>query len=209
MPTPKVHYVLGKNVGSNVNKEFAQQALDIMNKYVANNCLHDKFMLRYVNDIHNVEGKQVANKEEAYVAYLANAPYALDLRWYRPKLPSSVIGYTFNWLDGLDEDECYNQPTPQCPTETKIYSNTSIISGYTAGDYAAHLTHESSHQARARGFTHWNQFDGTFPYEIGYAMDDCVNAPTGKTLRNEQRAPSAFRRTMEAHKRHEQSLLFH
>jgi len=187
-----------------VNLKFAQQALDIMNENVVNNCLHDKFMNRHAPSIKNVEGPQVKDKEEAYLSYIANAPYALDLRWYSKRF-SNVIGYTYNWLDGMDLDKCYNKPTPACPTETKIYSNTNIISGFSAGDYAAHLAHELSHQARARGFVHWTQFDGTFPYEIGYSMDDCVNAPKGKSLRNEQRAPSKYKRAMQLHKSLEQN----
>lgn len=196
---------MGTNIGSNVDKVFAQNALDIMNKFVANGCLHDKFLKRSITSLKNVEGPQINDKEKAFQAYLANAPYALDLRWY--KQSGNVIGYTYNWLDGLDEDDCYNQAKEVCPTETKIYSNTSIISDYTPGDYGAHLTHESSHQARARGFVHWTVFDGSFPYEIGYAMDDCVNAPTGKSVAQEQRSISKFRRTMIAHEKHEKEVL--
>jgi hypothetical protein len=180
-----------------VDRVFAQKAVDIMNRHVASGCLKEKFQKRSVTSLHNVEGVQVKTKEEAYNKFLANAPYKLDLRWYKKSF-SNVIGYTYNWLDGMDADRCYNKSSPQCPTETKIYSNTNIISGYSAGDYAAHLIHELSHQARAGGFVHWTVFDGSTPYEIGYAMDDCVYAPA-KGMKQEQRAPSKFKKTMQLH----------
>ena len=207
-PTPeaqKIGYTIG-SYGPGVTKKFSDDAVAIMNKYVENGCLHDAFMARKVTSLTNVEGKQVANKEEAYQAYVANMPYSLDLHWYSKRF-SNVIGYTYNWLDGLDQSKCYNKPTPVCPTETKIYSNTNIIGGYSPGDYAAHLVHESSHQARARGFVHWTVFDGSVPYEIGYAMDDCVNGFGVKSFAQEQRAPSKFKRTQIAHMKHEKELL--
>lgn len=178
-----------------------------MNEHVASGCLKEKFMLRSLTSLKNVEGPQIKDKEAAFDAFLANGPYPLDVHVYRPRFPSNVIGYTYNWYDGLDQEKCYNKATPVCPTETRIYSNTRIISGFSAGDYAAHLTHETSHQARARGFVHWTVFDGSFPYEVGYAMDDCVYAPKSRSLRNEQRLPSPFRKAMEIHKREEKSKL--
>ena len=177
-----------------------------MNKLVASGCLKQKFMARNLTSLKNVEGPLIKQKEQAIDAFIAGAPYAIDVRWYKKSF-SNVIGYTYNWYDGMDDESCYNNDTPVCPPETRVWSNTNIISGYSAGDYAAHLTHEVSHQARARGFVHWTVFDGSFPYEVGYAMDDCVNSPTVKSLKQFQRAPSKFKKTQEIHKRHEIELL--
>ena len=54
--TPKIYFTLGTDIGPNVNKKFAQDALDIINKHVASGCLHDKFMLRSLTSLKNVEG---------------------------------------------------------------------------------------------------------------------------------------------------------
>lgn len=173
-PRPGNIFVILGEIGPNVNQAKAEAAIAIMNKYAANGCLHEKFLKRNITSLHNVEGPQVKTKEEAYQRYMAGAPYKLDLRWYSKRF-SKTIGYTYNWLDGMDLEKCYNKPTPVCPTETKIYSNTNIIGDYSPGDYAAHLTHELSHQARAGGFVHWTEFDGTAVYELGHAMQDCVD----------------------------------
>lgn len=175
-PTPidgSIKFRLGSGTGSNVDKIKAQRAIDIMNKFVNNGCLLEKFLARSVTSLKNVEGPQVKNKREAYNRFIAGAPYDLDLRWYS-KWGSNVIGYTYNWIDGYDADKCYNKEKPVCKSETKIYSNTNIISGYSSGDYAAHLIHEISHQARTGGFVHWTVHSGSGPYEFGGAMQDCV-----------------------------------
>lgn len=197
-----IKFRLGSGTGSNVDKIKAQRAIDIMNKFVNNGCLLEKFMARSVTSLKNVEGHQVKNKTEAYNRFLAGAPYDLDIRFYTKKF-SKVIGYTYNWLDGYDADKCYNKETPVCKSETKIYSNTNIVYNYSSGDLAAHWTHELSHQARAGGFVHWTVFNGSGPYELGYSMDDCVNAPTARSIRSEQVAPSNFFKSTQLHLKEE------
>lgn len=160
---------MGPNIGSSVDRKIAQKALDELNRIYKSGCLKKEFLARPITSLHNVEGKQVKTKSAAWDLYTKNAPYPLDIRWYSKR--GRTVGYTYVWLGGKD---CHRKPG--CQTETRVYSNTRIIGKYSAASYAAHLSHELSHQARAGGFVHWTKFNGSVPYEMGHAAKKCFKA---------------------------------
>lgn len=159
-PNGKVLVELGE-LGPNVNRAFAQKALDYINVAYASGCLQKEFLKYQFVSLNNIDGKRVQSKQEAYNRYVANAPYNLDLRWYSSKL-SKTVGYTYVYKDGEDSG----------PTETKIYSNTKYMAS--AADYAMHLVHELSHQARAGGFVHYTVFEGSIPYGLSDILESCL-----------------------------------
>jgi len=160
-PIPQgVLATIGKDTGSNVDRNFAQGALDELNRVVASGCVRTEFTKGSVTSLHNIDGKQVQTKIEAYERFVAGAPYALDLRWYSKF--GKTVGYTYTYKDAAEKG----------PSETRIYSNTRMMG--TKQDHAAHLAHELSHQARAGGFVHWTVHQGSTPYEIGNAVDRCL-----------------------------------
>jgi hypothetical protein len=144
-----------------VDRAFAARALALMNRAEASGCLKEKVESHHFLSLNSVFTPGVKNSTEAYQEYTAGAPYALDLRWYS-KTFTSVIGYTYNFRDDNWD----------APSETRIWTNTRKL-----GDermYAAHLAHELSHQARAGGFVHYTVFGGSFPYDVGDMMGECV-----------------------------------
>lgn len=152
---------LGTNIGSSVDKAFAQKAIGYLNKAISSGCVKEKIIPHAFLSLKNIDGLQVKNNLEAYDRYVKGAPYALDVRWYYKRL-SSTIGYTYNYLDGASSGK----------TETKIWSNTKYLD--TEKDYASHLAHELSHQSRAGAFVHYSFHQGSFPYEIGDIVWECV-----------------------------------
>lgn len=153
---------LGSNLGTSVDLAFAKKALGRMNEQYQNGCLKRKIESHKFVSLKNIDGAQVKNSQEVYARYTANAPHSLDLRWYKSSL-SKVIGYTYNYKSDTNSGS---------GSETKIWSNTKYI--YAVDDYAAHLSHELSHQARAGGFVHYTIFGGSVPYDIGDLMAECL-----------------------------------
>ncbi len=164
-PVPSSSHLveLGSDLGSDVSKIFAQKALDFINRAYASGCLKKEFLSHSFISLNNVAGKRVETREEAYNRYVAGAPYRLDLRWYT-KRSSKTVGYTYVYKDGKDSG----------PTETRIYSNTKYMAS--AADYASHLGHELSHQARAGGFVHYTIFKGSVPYELNTILETCFES---------------------------------
>lgn len=158
-PVPFVR--LGKDIGPSVDVKFAQEALDHLNKVVKTDCFL-KDSLWDFKSTNNVMGVVYGTAREALNAYLAGAPYDLDVRWYYKRF-GSVVGYTYNFKVG-----------DSGPSETRIWSNTRMMGS--SKDYAAHLAHELSHQARAGGFVHYTVHQGSFPYEIGDLVEKCLNS---------------------------------
>lgn len=139
-------------LGSNVNRKFAQQSIDLLNKIHANGCLKNEIEKYKFATMNNYKGWKAKDSKEVYEVYVKNAPYKMNLRWYSKRF-SRVIGYTYNESD-------------------IIWSNTRMMGG--AMDYGSHLAHELSHQARAGGFVHWTVFKGSVPYAIGDIAYDCI-----------------------------------
>lgn len=152
--------ILGTDLGPSVNKKFAQEALDHMNRVVESDCVKNELLKHEFKSLKNIEPPQVKERLDAYRRYISGAPYALNLRWYRKSL-GNVIGYTYNYKSGSKA------------SETRIWSNTRMMS--TPKRYAAHLAHELSHQARAGAFVHYSFHQGSFPYEIGDIFGACLN----------------------------------
>jgi len=161
-PSGKVLAELG-DLGPNVDRVFAQKALDYLNRAYASGCLQREFLKYRFVSLNNIDGKRVESRQEAYNRYVAGAPYRLDLRWYKQSL-SKTIGYTYVYKDGEDSG----------PTETRIYSNTKFM--VTPEDYGNHLGHELSHQARAGGFVHYTVFEGSVPYGVNDILDNCYES---------------------------------
>lgn len=166
LPTPKV-FVEVFNYGKSVDKAYAMEAVALLNKAHSSGCIERKVLTHNFKSLHTVFSKDPQTRAEAYAKYTANIPHRVDLRWYyQPN--SKTIGYTYNFdniaLDGK--------------TETKIFTNT--INLRTTGQsrnvkfYASHLAHEISHQAQAGGFVHYSFHQGSFPYEIGDIVYECL-----------------------------------
>lgn len=141
---------------------WGQRALAALNEAYASGCLLETALAWDFKSLYGVINPTLKplQKTEAMVRYFAGAPYALEARWYSTR--KGVIGYTYNFLDGASSG----------PSETRIWSNTRLISS--EYDYAAHLAHELSHQARAGGFVHYTFHEGSFPYEIGDIAAECI-----------------------------------
>lgn len=158
---------LGSDIGPSVNVAFANRALDLMNQAIESGCVKRKSWGHPFESFNSVFTPGVTSTSEAYRTYLAGAPYALDLRWYYKGWPSKVVGYTYNF-----RDDDWNGKS-----ETRIWSNTRFMGS--EREYASHLAHELSHQARAGGFVHYTVHQGSFPYEIGDIMAECLNPGKG------------------------------
>ncbi len=160
VPFPPVFVTMGKDIGPSVDLKFAQEALDHLNRVVVSDCFKNDTLSEF-KSTNNVLGIVYKTPRDAVNAYLAGAPYALDLRWYYKRF-GSVVGYTYNWKDSIES----------LGSETRIWSNTRMMGD--AKDYASHLAHELSHQARAGGFVHYTVHQGSFPYEIGDLVYKCL-----------------------------------
>lgn len=169
--TPTGEDLVSYDPASGIEKSFAMAGIDLLNQAFKSGCIKKKFETWNFKSVKNIEMPLVQNKAEAYERFIAGRPYALNLRWYSTL--KGVVGYTFNWLDGIDYQKCYNA-AGGCKSETKIYSNSRIVKYYTPKDRAAHWAHELSHQARAGGFVHWTFHAGSFPYEIGDIVESCL-----------------------------------
>ena len=146
--------------------EYGQKTLKAVNDAFASGCIHERLLTW--DDLISLNGVVLPKlnpkqREEAYQRYVAGAPYALDARWYYTL--SRVIGYTYNYKDGYESG----------PSETYVWTNTRMGLGFK--DYASHLSHELSHQSRAGGFVHYTYHEGSYPYEIGDIVSDCIYYP--------------------------------
>lgn len=151
-----------QNLGVGVNKAFAEKAVSLLNS--AEDCVKKKALTHAFTSLHNIDGKQVQTRAEAIERYFAGAPYALDLRSYTSSwLSRTVVGYTFNYKDDAEKE-----------SETRLYTNTYAFAWLTVKEYAAHIAHELSHQARAGAYVHWTVHQGSFPYEIGDIVEECL-----------------------------------
>lgn len=142
--------------------KYGQDALCEINHAYASGCLKQKVLSWPFLSLHGVVEPALKphQKAEAYQRLTAQAPHAIDARWYSKW--GSTIGYTYNYRD---EDG-------SGISETRVWTNTRNI-----GDsemYAAHLTHELSHQARAGGFVHYSFHEGSAPYEFGDIISECI-----------------------------------
>ncbi len=168
VPAPHGGFVtLGADTGSNVNVAFAGRALALMNGAVSSGCLKAAVESHSFLSLHSVMPTDATSAKEAYSRYVGGAPYALDLRWYK-KAFSKVIGYTYNWLSDTDMN------APDGVSETHIWSNTKYVLNFSEAEYASHLAHELSHQGRAGGFVHYTFFTGSYPYDVGDLMAQCL-----------------------------------
>ncbi len=159
---------IGRDTGSNVNRAFAQKALDKLNAVYWNGCLFEGITKHRFQSLHTAMATDPRNSADAYAIFVAGAPYALDLRWYQASA-SRVIGYTYNFLSDTDWDAV------EGASETHIWSNTKYISLTDSASYASHLTHELSHQGRTGAYVHYTIFGGSFPYDVGDIAYDCIN----------------------------------
>lgn len=164
-PSTKPKLVEVINYGVGVNRIFAAKAVSLLNEIYSNGCLKQSVLGHHFVSLNTVFEQSPHDSKQAFDEYASNAPHKIDLRWYT-KLDSTVIGYTYNFRDNTQE------------TERRIYSNTKYLinmSGYNTPEfYAAHLAHESSHQAQAGGFVHYTVFNGSFPYDIGTIASLCI-----------------------------------
>lgn len=163
-PMPSGGYpfvILGSDTGASVDRAFAQRALGYMNRAFVNGCLRASIEAHGFKSLNTVFDVSPSGSKMAAQEYLAGAPYALDLRWYK-KLATRAIGYTYNFRDNDWSGK----------SETRIWTNTRKLGNEKM--YASHLAHELSHQARAGGFVHYTIFGGSFPYDIGDIMANCV-----------------------------------
>lgn len=151
VPVNKSFVYLGET-GAGVDDTFALKAVSEINRIFENGCLKQKIESYKFSSLNNYKGYKAKDGKEVYSIFVKNAPYKLNLRWYSKRF-SKVIGYTFNESD-------------------IIYSNTRMMGGVKS--YAAHLTHELSHQDRAGGFVHWTVFAGSVPYAIGDIASECL-----------------------------------
>lgn len=151
---------------SGIDKAFAQPAIDLMNKCYQSGKLRTLWLTHKFVSFNSVFEKSPHTNEEAYNAYVAGKPYALNLRWYYTR--SSIIGYTYNFYDDSDASWASGK------SETRIYSNHNAVAYWGPKDVAAHWAHELSHQARAGGFVHYTIHDGSTPYEAGDIMEECL-----------------------------------
>lgn len=149
---------LGDDTKPGVNLEIAKKAIELMNRAVASGCLRDKILNHKFKSLESVTEGVVRSPAEAYELYTGGAPYSLDLRWYSKRI-TEIIGYTYAYRDKPE-------------SETRIWTNRLKV--IDARMYAGHLAHELSHQARAGGFTHKGIADGSFPYEVGDLMEECL-----------------------------------
>jgi len=149
-----------------IDYEWGKKALGAMNEAHKSGCLKAKVLSHTFKSLHSVVEPTLAKTqvEEAYARFVKNAPYALDANWYSTR--AGVIGYTYNYR-GTE-------------SETRIWTNTKM-DWTNPLEYSAHLAHELSHQARAGGFVHYTVFAGSFPYDIGDLMWECVNLAAIKT----------------------------
>jgi hypothetical protein len=148
-----------------IEHSVADPALALMNKCYSSGKLRILWLTHKFVSFNCVFDKCPKTNEEAYNAYVKNAPYTLDVEWYTASRFSNVVGYTYNFKDD-DWDAGI--------TETRIWSNTRIVGGYGPKDVASHWAHELSHQTRAGGFVHYTIFDGSTPYEVGDIMSECL-----------------------------------
>lgn len=163
--------------------EWGQGAIAALNDAWTSGCIIDKALQWDFKSLHGViePWLQPHQKTEAVARFAAGAPYSLDARWYYTL--SGIIGYTYNFKDGKDSG----------PTETRIWTNTRLVGS--AYDYASHLTHELSHQARAGGFVHYSFHQGSFPYEIGDIAFECINERQSPKMMMLASAPSRMRKS--------------
>jgi hypothetical protein len=145
-----------------VDYKYGQDALCEINHAYASGCLEQKVLAWPFLSLHGVvePALKPSQKAEAYRRLTAQAPHAVDARWYSKW--GSTIGYTYNYRD---EDG-------SGISETRVWTNTRNIGN--AEMYAAHLTHELSHQARAGGFVHYSYHQGSAPYELGDIVSECI-----------------------------------
>jgi hypothetical protein len=163
VPAPSGAAFVSLAPGSSQEPKLAQGAIALMNDAVASGCLRSKTLAhKGFKSFNSVFEDSPKTALEAYNKYVAGAPYALDLRKYYTW--RKVYGYTYNFK-GDDWDS---------GTETRIWTNTRYV--WDTKAYAAHLAHELSHQARAGGYVHYTTHQGSFPYEIGDLMGECVGA---------------------------------
>lgn len=144
--------------------QYAWEAMCWLNRAYATGCLEKKVLAHDFKSLHGVVAPALkkTQKAEAYQRFVAGAPYALDIRWYSKRF-TSTIGYTYNWKSDTGGPHV---------SETRIWTNWRNIGG--PKDYAHHLAHELSHQARAGGFVHYTFHQGSFPYEIGDIAWECM-----------------------------------
>lgn len=160
IPTPKpLVYVY--NYGQSVNKALADDAVEKLNRVYLSGCLERRFSQWPIKTTENVFGIKYKNQTEAFKVFEAKRPYKIDLRWYTTERTDS-IGYTYNFH--LEKGAPFS--------EERIWSNQAKIK--TSTFYASHIAHELSHQARTGGFGHYSYHQGTFPYEIGDVVWDCL-----------------------------------
>lgn len=151
---------------STIEKSFAEPAITLMNQCYQSGKLKELWLSHKFVSFNTVFDVSPHTNLDAWNAYIAGAPYALNLNWYRTGSPfSNVLGYTYNF---------YNNDWNSDKSETRIWSNSRIVSGYSAKDVASHWAHELSHQIRAGGFVHYTIFDGSTPYEAGDIMSECL-----------------------------------
>jgi hypothetical protein len=145
-----------------IDYAYGQRTLAHLNGAYNSGCLLEKALAWDFLSLHGVVNPALKKyqKLEAYQRFTAGAPYALDARWYSTW--GSVVGYTYNFKDGYESG----------PSETRVWTNTRM--NLSDEDYAAHLAHELSHQARAGGFVHYSFHQGSFPYEIGDIVWACI-----------------------------------
>lgn len=163
-PTPTFTLVTLGEIGPSVDAKTVQASLDLLNGIFQNGCFEKALSTWSIPYRTRADGSTFASKQAALDVLKANAPYRLDIRWYRES--SNVMGYTYNWLMKP------NGQTDSSKSETRIWTNRNIVTG--PKTYASHLMHELSHQWRAGGAVHWTKFDGTLPYSYGDIAYYCL-----------------------------------
>lgn len=165
--SPKVFVTLGEGASASMkpggeDSEYVAEALGYINLIVSSGCFAEEAMrTEYFTLEKDIDPQLRATQNlEALKIYFAKAPYALDLRWYQTW--SNVIGYTYFYRDNIKSKG----------SETRIWTNWRNIGD--SDEYATHIMHETSHQARAGAFGHWSRHAGSFPYRANEIAERCL-----------------------------------
>jgi hypothetical protein len=163
-PTPSAQRLLVTyDSKSSIEKSVAQPAFDLMNECYSSGKLKSLWLAHKFVSFNTVFEVSPHTREDAFNEYVKNAPYLLELHWYSTY--KSVVGYTYNFK---------NDDWDGSQSETRIWTNSRIMWGATAKEFAEHWAHELSHQARAGGFVHYTIHEGSTPYEAGNIMAECL-----------------------------------
>lgn len=153
------------------DREWIEKAYCYLNTVYANGCLQRKVLGHGYLTLESAINPQLntSERQKAYDFYVAGAPYAVDHRWYSKRF-SRVIGYTYNWIAGM----------PELGSETHIWTNWRMIGE--EKEMAAHTAHELSHQGRAHAYLHVSTFSGSYPYDTGDLVAQCIAETFGQKV---------------------------